>query len=102
MYHNMTMPRKDYGRILVQKEEDIQKVKDIIKEMDEGEYAYLPNNFIGVFEKDNVETVYTHKFDELDLIELQLRCWEQNIPIMLICGLIQTDYGKYKEYRECK
>lgn len=102
MYHNMTMPRKDYGRILVQKEEDIAKVDAIIKEMDEFEYDYMPKDFICVFEKDNVETIYTHKFDSLDLIELQLRCWEQNIPIMIICGLIDSDYKNYKEFRDCK
>lgn len=98
----MRFPRKDYGRILVQKEEDINKVKSIIKEMNEFEYEYLPDNFIGVFKKDNIETVYTHKFDDLDLVELQIRCWEQGIPIMIICGLINTDYGKYKEYLDCK
>lgn len=98
----MRFPRKDYGRILVQKEEDIDKVKDIIKEMNEFEYEYLPDNFIGVFEKDNIETVYTHKFDDLDLVELQIRCWEQNTPIMIICGLINTDYGQYKEFIDCK
>ena len=31
----MKFPHKGYGRIYVEKEEDIQKVKDIIKEMDE-------------------------------------------------------------------
>lgn len=98
----MTFSRKGYGRILVQKEDDIDRVKSIIKEMDEFEYEYLPKDFIGVFEKDNVETKYTHKFDSLDLIELQLRCWEQNIPIMIIDGLINTDYGKYKEFLDCK
>lgn len=98
----MTFSRKGYGRIFVQKEDDIDKVKSIIKEMDEFEYEYLPKDFIGVFEKDNVETKYTHKFDSLDLIELQLRCWEQNIPIMIIDGLINTDYGKYKEFLDCK
>lgn len=97
-----TLPRKGYGRILVQKEEDIQKVKDIIKEMDDFEYDYLPDDMIAVFKTNDVKTVYTHKFDSLDLNELQIRCWEQNIPIMIIKGLIETDYGNYKEYLSCK
>lgn len=98
----MTFSRKDYGRILVQKEEDIEKVKDIIKEMDEFEYEYMPKDFIGVFEKDNIETVYTGKFDDLDLMELQIRCWEKNIPIMILDGIITTEYREYKEFRELK
>ena len=97
-----TLPRKGYGRILVQKEEDIQKVKDIIKEMDDFEYDYLPDDMIAVFKTNDVKTVYTLNFDSLDLNELQIRCWEQNIPIMIIKGLIETDYGNYKEYLSCK
>lgn len=34
-------PRKGYGRIFVEKEEDIEKVKDIIRKMDEFEFEYL-------------------------------------------------------------
>ena len=98
----MTFDRKDYGRILVQKEEDIDKVKEIIKEMDEFEYGYMPQDLIGVFERGNIETVYTGKFDALDLMELQIRCWEQNIPIMILDGIITTDYGNYKEFKELK
>lgn len=97
-----TFSRKNYGRILVREEEHIQKVKDIIKEMDEFEYDYMPDDLITVFKQNDVSTVYTQKFDSLDLNELQLRCWEQDIPIMIINGLIQTDYGKYKEFLECK
>lgn len=97
-----TFSRKDYGKILVREEKDIQKVKDIIKEMDPFEYEYLPENFIAVFEKNNVETTYTHKFDSLDLNELQLRCWEADIPIMIINGLLDTNYGEYKEFRDLK
>ena len=75
----MTFGRKDYGRIFVQKEEDIQKVKDIIKEMDEFEYEYLPEKLIAVFSPENMEAVYTHKFDALDTNELTRKCWERGI-----------------------
>ena len=44
-----TFPRKAYGRIFVEKEEDIDKVKEIIRKMDEFEYEYLTNDLITVF-----------------------------------------------------
>jgi len=80
--------RKHYGRIFTDKEENISKIKEIIKEMDEFEYGYLPNDFITVFKTHyfgennefyDVETIYTHKFDSLDTNELSRRCWEQGI-----------------------
>lgn len=75
----MNFDRKGYGRIFVQKEEDIQKVKDIIKGMDEFEYEYLPDDLIAVFSKENMDAVYTHKFDDLDTNELTRKCWERGI-----------------------
>ena len=86
-----TFPRKAYGRIFVEKPEDVEKVKSIIKQMDEFEYEYLPDDFIVPF---SVETAsiggkqeyvmrlqYTHKFDNLDLNELQFRCWAFGIKV---------------------
>lgn len=73
-----TMPRKGYGRIFVEKENNIERVKQIIKEMDEDEYEYLPNNLISVF-KGEKEMVYTYKFDDLDLNELMIKCWNEGI-----------------------
>lgn len=37
----MTFDYKGYGRIFVEKEEDIQKAKDKIKEIDDFEYEYF-------------------------------------------------------------
>lgn len=89
-------PRKGYGRIFVEKEEDIQKVKDIIRKMDEFECGYLPTDLITVFSpnikrfnnhlnepKDHLwlSLAYTHKFDSLNLNELQFRCWAEGIKI---------------------
>lgn len=44
----MTFDYKGYGRIFVEKEKDIQKVKDKIKELDDFEYEYLPDDLIRV------------------------------------------------------
>lgn len=89
----MNFERKGYGRIFVQKEEDIQKVKDVIKEMDEYEYGYLPEKLIVVFSPENMEAVYTHKFCDLDTQELTKRCWERGI--YMFCW-----YGRVNGYDE--
>ena len=83
-------PRKGYGRIFVEKEEDISAVKEIIRKMDEFEYDYLPEKLIAVFNpfptdkpKEHLvlDMEYTYKFDSLDLNELQFRCWAAGIKI---------------------
>lgn len=102
-----TFPRKGYGRIFVEKEEDIPLVEEIIRKMDEYEYDYLPENLITVFDpniktfpKDNpkdyfwLDMKYTHKFDSLNLNELQFRCWAVGIKIFCVSG------GQLEEY-EC-
>src|SRR5574344_1162266 len=43
-------PRKEYGRIFVEKESDIPIVKEIIRKMDGFEYGYLPEDLIAVFD----------------------------------------------------
>jgi hypothetical protein len=89
-------PRKGYGRIFVEKESDIPIVKEIICKMDEFEYEYLPGDLITVFDsnikrfpnmlnepKDHLwlDMKYTHKFDNLNLNELQFRCWDAGIKV---------------------
>ena len=92
-----TFPRKGYGRIFVEKESDIPKVKEIIRKMDDFEYGYLPEDLIAVFnpniktfpvyKTDNLKDYlwldmkYTHKFDSLDLNEFQFRCWTAGIKV---------------------
>ncbi len=105
-------PRKGYGRIFVEKEEDISKVREIIRKMDEFEYGYLPNDLIKVFgpnirrfpdhdPKDHLwlDMAYTHKFDSLNLNELQFRCWAAGIKVF--CCMNHNGYdenGKYECY----
>lgn len=81
----MNLPRKGYGRIYVEKEEDIQKVKDIIKEMDDFESGYLPEKLIAVF-SDRIDTVYTHKFSDLDIAILMEKCWQRGIKMFCVDG----------------
>jgi len=79
----VSMPHKGYGRIYVEQEEDIKKVKDIIKNMDEFEADYLPKDLIGVFDGKKQMT-YTHKFDDLDVNNLIIECWNQGIKCFYI------------------
>ena len=73
-----TPPRKGYATLYVKKEEDIQKVKDIIKEMDEFEFDYMPDTFIQVWNGED-KPCYTGKFDSLDLYELSDKLFVANI-----------------------
>lgn len=106
-----TFPRKAYGRIFVEKEEDIHAVKEIIHKMDDDEFVYLPEDFITVFDpkirsfpaenpKDYLwlNLAYTHKFDSLDLNELQFRCWAAGIKIF--CCMNNDNYGAYKTWED--
>jgi len=78
-----TFTRKGYGRIYVDKTENIEKVKAIIKEMDDFEYSYLPEKLVApITEYPQVE--YTHKFDSVNLDELTIRCYRTNIFIICI------------------
>lgn len=105
--HFNTFPRKTYGRIFVEKEEDIPKVKEIIRKMDEYEYTYLPEGLIKVFNPDIrtfpndnpkdhlwLDSYYTGKFDSLNLNELQVRCWADGIKIFC-CMTGSSDYECY-------
>lgn len=86
--HKMTFDRKGYGRIFVEKQEDIQKVKEIIKEMDEFEIDYLPDDLIAVFSEENMKAVYTHKFSDLDTQLLTSVCWKRGIKMFVWYGLM--------------
>lgn len=80
---NNHMPRKGYGRIFVEKEEDIDKVREIMKEIDEYEVDYCPAGLVAVFEG-KMSVVYTHKFDSIDMNELMIRCWNKGIKAFYI------------------
>lgn len=61
----MNFTRKGYGRIYVENECDVSKVRGIIKELDEFEYSYLPNKYVVPFsEYPNLS--YTYKFDDME------------------------------------
>lgn len=75
-----TLTRKGYGRIYVDDAGNIEKVKAIIKEMDEFEFDYLPKDLMAVY-TEYPKVVYTHKFSDLDTNKLTAKCWHVGIKI---------------------
>ena len=73
---------KGHARIYVNKEEDIAKVEQIIKNLDEYEYGYMPEGFVTTIDQ-FPKVVYTHKFCDLDMNWLQIECHATGIPIFV-------------------
>ena len=88
MNYGMKFPHKGYGMIFVEKEEDIPKLKKIIKEIDDFEYSYLPEKLITVFSEDNMKAEYTHKFSDLNMTEVMYQAWSKGIKCFCIFGRI--------------
>lgn len=75
-----TLTRKGYARIYVSDPNEIQTVKDIIKELDAFEADYLPGNMVAPF-SEFPKLVYTHKFDGLCMNRLTAECWKRGVLI---------------------
>lgn len=97
-----TFERKYYGRIFVEKEEDIDIIKDIMREINEDEFDnYYPttknpqDELITVFSDNNLESVYTYKFDEMDLGEVCIRAWKRGVKCFYISGKITGFEGDF-------
>jgi hypothetical protein len=75
-----TLTRKGFARIYVDNPDDIERVKNIIKEIDESEFGYLPPKLIAPF-SEYPNLCYTHKFDAIDMNILTAECWRRGIKI---------------------
>ena len=94
------LKHKGYSMCFVEKEADILKVENILKEICEFEFSYMPNknwdrggwpksdydHWISVYKGSATVTRYTGKFDP-DLSKLYKRCKEENINILVIDDL---------------
>ena len=74
--------RYSEARVYVMDSSLVSIVKDVIKEMSEFEYEYLPDDLITHICEFPL-TVNVGKFDDLDLDELCIRCFKRNAPIMI-------------------
>lgn len=79
----MKLFEKHEARIYTDKVENIEKVKELIKELDEFEYEYLPKDLIAVF-NGTIDYVYNGKFYDIDMDELMKRCWEKGIYVFYV------------------
>lgn len=69
-----TLTRKGHSRLYVEHAADTDKVLLLIKEKDEFEFGYLPEGWVA--EADTYpHTVYTGKFDDMDMDELVAELW---------------------------
>ena len=93
--YDMKFSRKGYGRIFVEKEEDVQKVEDIMREIDEEEFEYYPtgkymggNNerLVTAFSEENFKSIYVGKFDDMDIGEVLKRAWKKGIHCFVLFG----------------
>lgn len=80
-----TFQRKTYGRIFVQKEEDVAVVLDVLKEVDEYEFShYAPKDLVGVY-GDHKTLVYLHKF-EMDKNAIFQACAARGVWVWCVDG----------------
>jgi predicted peroxiredoxin len=75
-----TLSKKGYARIYVGNADDIDRVKQIIKEIDSSEFGYLPDKLIAPF-SEYPKLCYTHKFDAIDMNTLTAECWKRGVKI---------------------
>lgn len=94
--NEMKFSRKGYGRIFVENPEDIQAVENIMKEHDseEFEYYYPTGDYAGgnnkrlvtTFSKDNFQSIYVGKFDDMDMTKILKKAWEKGIHCFAVFG----------------
>ena len=93
--YSMKFDRKGWGRIFVEKEEDIPKLEEIMKEIDEYEFNYYypdrghgnsKEDLIVVFSPENFKSVYVHKFDDMDMGKVMKIAWEKGIHCFVVFG----------------
>jgi hypothetical protein len=86
----MELVRKGESRCFVFRETDIVKVYDIIKEIDEFEFDYVPNDWVTVWDNKKTSMVYNGKFD-IDVPKLIDECGKRGIGIIVRSTNIEND-----------
>lgn len=74
------LPYKGYGRIYVDKPENVGKVEEIIRELDAYEFTYMPEGMVAPF-SEYPAVKYTHKFNDLNMDKLIAVCWSRGIHV---------------------
>lgn len=85
---------KSYGCIFTDSQENVQKIRSLIAEINDFEAGYMPDDIVRVFsprfngDKTSVSIglAYTGKFYEIDLNQLMLVCWAKGVPMWYMQG----------------
>lgn len=102
MNYEMKFQRKGYGRIFVEKEEDIVALENIMREIDQYEfYNYYPKGYSGelskrlvtTFSDKNFYSIYVGKFDDMDMSQVLKKAWDKGIHCFVV-------FGKCNEFDE--
>lgn len=103
MNYSMTFDRKGYGRIFVEKEEDVAALENIMKEIDSYEFdGYYPTgNYLGgcgerlvtTFSDKNFHSIYVGKFNDMDMTQVLKKAWDKGIRCFAV-------FGKCNEFDE--
>lgn len=83
---------KSKARIYTNTQENVEKIKSYIKQLDEFEYGYMPDDLVAVY-NGNFDLVYNGKFEDIDIPQLQNMCFQKDIPCGIIFGY--CDYDGY-------
>lgn len=88
----MELVRKGNSRCFVFSYEDIQKVYDTIKEIDEFEFEYIPEDWVTIWDGKGYDSsmVYNGKFD-IDVPRLIDECGKKGVGIIIKSTNIQDD-----------
>ena len=92
----MRFDHKGYGRIFVEKHEDIESLKTIMRAIDQYEFdGYYPSGNYGggeelitVFSPENYHSIYVGKFDDMDITQVLFEAWKQGIRCFAVFGKI--------------
>lgn len=88
----MELVYKGLSRCFVFREEDIQKVYDTIKEINDFEFNYVPTDWVMVWGKEYESSmVYNGKFD-IDVPKLIDECGKKGVGIIIKSSNIDNDY----------
>lgn len=89
--------RKTYGGIFVIQQSHVEKVREIIRKLDEYEYEqYLPEKFIQVLDSDYSNFAsYGHKFDSIDMDVLAFECLKAGVIVLILTG--KREYFRVKD-----
>lgn len=86
--------RKGESRCFVFDKNHVELVEETIKEIDEFEFDYMPDNWVEFWDYPNAKycppMVYNGKFD-IDIINLKIACAKKGIAISVVSTNINDD-----------